>query len=142
MKTAAPVVEEKPATLETDTLLRSAEKEPGLVSTEEKPLIVQSDTALIPLAEEPEIVMAEETAAPSPQWPCRLPYSTIKTKPARTRRITEKLGLPVEIVQQWDYYHVIVTGFFTREQTVRYFPELAGLGYPGITLIENYRSNK
>jgi cell division protein FtsN len=143
LETAAPVVEEKPATLETDTLLRSAEKEPGLVSTEEKPLIVQSDTALIPLAEEPEIVMAEETAAPVPTVALQVAIFHNKNKALRAqRRITEKLGLPVEIVQQWDYYHVIVTGFFTREQTVRYFPELAGLGYPGITLIENYRSNK
>jgi len=58
------------------------------------------------------------------------------------RRITAKLKLPVEIVLQWDYYHVIVTGFYTREETFRYYPELAALGYPGITLIENYKSQK
>ena len=55
------------------------------------------------------------------------------------RRISSRLGLPVDIVKQFDYYHVIVTGFFTREQTIPYYPELAGMGYPGITLIENYR---
>jgi len=53
------------------------------------------------------------------------------------RRITAKLKLTVEIVKQYDYYHVIVTGFYTREETYKYYPELAGLGYPGITLIEN-----
>ncbi|MGB8491737.1 MAG: SPOR domain-containing protein [Bacteroidales bacterium] len=58
------------------------------------------------------------------------------------RKITTKLDLPVEIVQQWDYYHVIVTGFYTREQTFRYYPELAGLGYPGVTIIENYKRQK
>jgi hypothetical protein len=52
------------------------------------------------------------------------------------RRITSKLKLPVEIVQQWEYYKVIVTGFYTREETYKYYPELAGLGYPNITLIE------
>jgi hypothetical protein len=54
------------------------------------------------------------------------------------KRIMSKLNLPVEIVKQYDYYHVIVTGFYTREETYQYYPELAGLGYPGITLIPNY----
>ena len=52
------------------------------------------------------------------------------------RKITSKLNLPVEIVKQWDYYRVIVKGFYTREETYKYYPELAGLGYPGISLIE------
>jgi len=55
------------------------------------------------------------------------------------RRIMSKLNLPVEIVKQYDYYHVIVIGFYTREETYPYYPELAGIGYPGITLIENYK---
>jgi hypothetical protein len=52
------------------------------------------------------------------------------------RRIISKLNLPVEIVQQWDYYHVLITGFYTREETYKYYPELAGMGYPSIMLIE------
>jgi hypothetical protein len=52
------------------------------------------------------------------------------------RKIINKLKLPVEIVKQYEYYHVIVTGFYTREETYKYYPELAGLGYPGPTLIE------
>jgi hypothetical protein len=58
------------------------------------------------------------------------------------RKIASKLNLPVEVIKQFDYYHVIVTGFFTKEETYKYYPELAGLGYPGITLLENYRSLK
>jgi cell division protein FtsN len=58
------------------------------------------------------------------------------------RRITSKLHLPVEIVLQWDSYHVIITGFFTREETYMYFPELAALGYPGVSLIENYKKQQ
>lgn len=66
-----------------------------------------------------------------------------QTKALRAqRKIISKLNLPVEIVKQFDYYHVIITGFFTREETYKYYPELAGLGYPGITLLENYRSQK
>ncbi|HSL86260.1 MAG TPA: hypothetical protein VK861_04950, partial [Bacteroidales bacterium] len=56
------------------------------------------------------------------------------------RRIIEKLDLPVEIVERWDNFYVIVTGFYTREQTFSYYPELAALGYPRITLIENYKT--
>jgi hypothetical protein len=58
------------------------------------------------------------------------------------RKITSKLDLPVEIVRQFDYYHVLVTGFFTKEETYKYYPELAGMGYPGISLIENYHRQK
>ena len=58
------------------------------------------------------------------------------------RKIRTKLNLPVEIVKQFDYYHVIVTGFHTREETFEYYPELAGMGYPGITLLQNYKSQK
>ncbi len=53
-----------------------------------------------------------------------------------------KLNLPVEIVKQFDYYHVIVTGFYSREETFQYYPELAGIGYPRITLLENYKRQK
>ncbi len=52
------------------------------------------------------------------------------------RRIISKLDLPVEIVKVWDYYHVLITGFNTREETFRYYPELAGLGFKSISLIE------
>ena len=58
------------------------------------------------------------------------------------KRIMTKLNLPVEIVQQFDYYHVIVTGFYSREETFQYYPELAGIGYPRITLLENYKRKK
>jgi len=58
------------------------------------------------------------------------------------KKIMSKLNLPVEIILQWDYYHVLVTGFYSREETYQYYPELAGLGYPGITLIENYRRQR
>jgi hypothetical protein len=52
------------------------------------------------------------------------------------RKITSKLKLKVEIVKQWDRYIVLIRGFHTREETYRYYPELAGLGYPGVSLIE------
>jgi cell division protein FtsN len=56
------------------------------------------------------------------------------------RRIARKLQIKTEIVQQFDYYHVLIKGFYTREETYKYYPELAGIGYSRITLIEE--SNK
>jgi hypothetical protein len=50
--------------------------------------------------------------------------------------ITSKLYLQVEIVPQWEYYRVLVRGFHSREETYKYYPELAGIGHPGISLIE------
>lgn len=52
------------------------------------------------------------------------------------RKITSKLNLQVEIIQQMDRYIVLIRGFHTREETYKYYPELAGLGYPGVSLIE------
>jgi cell division protein FtsN len=51
------------------------------------------------------------------------------------KKISSKLRLPVEIVEQWDYYRVLVTGFYTREEAFKYYPELAGLGYSLISVI-------
>ena len=56
------------------------------------------------------------------------------------RRIAKKLMLQAEIVQQFEYYHVLIRGFYTREETYKYYPELAGIGFPGVTLI--FESNK
>jgi hypothetical protein len=52
------------------------------------------------------------------------------------RRIASKLGLNAEIVERWQMYYVLIRGFHSKEETYRYYPELAGIGYPGIRLIE------
>ena len=51
------------------------------------------------------------------------------------RRIINKLKLPVEVVQEYDYYKVIVTGFYTREESYKYYPQLTELGYSNIYMI-------
>ncbi len=53
--------------------------------------------------------------------------------------ITTKLNLPVEIVQEWEYYKVFITGFHTTDEANKYYSALAKLGYPKISLIENYK---
>jgi len=82
-------------------------------------------------------VVKERPVAPEPTISLQVGVFHKQSQAKRAqRKITSKLKLPVEIVQKWDYYHVIVTGFYTREESFKYYPELAGLGFPGISLLE------
>jgi hypothetical protein len=58
------------------------------------------------------------------------------------RIIKTKLNLPVEIVQEWEYYKVFVTGFKTVEEANKYYPDLAKLGFPKISLIDHYKQRR
>jgi hypothetical protein len=118
----------------------------------EEPVILKRDTSIKPVEwkkQVPAIIkpyITRELVAEKIVAPAAVSEPTISLQVAvfhkhsealrAQRRITSKLKLPVEIIQQYEYYHVIVTGFYTREETYKYYPELAGLGYPGITLIE------
>ena len=42
-----------------------------------------------------------------------------------------------EIVEEWDSYRVVIPGFFTREEAYPWYPELAGLGFTQVYVIEN-----
>lgn len=126
---------------------------PKKLQPEEEPAILIRETAPSPVEgkfEVPAIVKPESTLRLIEEKiivPVIPPQPTISLQVAvfykqsdalrAQRKIMSKLKLPVEIIKQYDYYHVIVTGFYTREETYKYYPELAGLGYPGITLIEN-----
>ncbi|NSW94429.1 MAG: SPOR domain-containing protein [Bacteroidales bacterium] len=113
------------------------------VPVEAPPAVIAPDTTRIPVEQVEVPVIEEEPAKPEPTVALQVAIFYRKSQALRAqRRITSKLGLPVEIVEQWGYYHVLVTGFFTREETYRFYPELAALGYPGVTLIENYKSQK
>ncbi len=52
------------------------------------------------------------------------------------RKIESKLDLKVEIVELWDCYLVQIPGFYSREETYKYYPELAGIGFGRVTVIE------
>ena len=107
-------------------------------------LTIPPDTITEAVTEIPEIPVDEkEISEAEPTVALQVGVFQKKRHAVRAqRKIISRLDLPVEIVEQWGYYHVIVTGFFTREETYAYYPELAGLGYPGITLIENYKSRE
>jgi hypothetical protein len=95
---------------------------------------------IVPARAEPVIAMPSEeanAAKPEPAIAIQVAIFYKKSEALRAqRRITSKLNLPVEIVEQWEFFRVIIPGFYTREETYRYYPELAGLGYPGVTIIE------
>jgi hypothetical protein len=118
---------EQPPVIHPETIIKPVEWK------KEIPLIMKPDATLR--------ITEGELVAPSS--PLRLNISlqvgvfTKRSEALRAqRRIKSKLKLPVKITQQWEYYKVIVTGFHTRQETYMYYPELAGLGYPNITLIE------
>lgn len=114
-----------------------------------EPEVVMPDTIKVPVEEkkipeekkeeepekEPEVVVPVEAPEPTVAIQAGVYYKRIQAVRA-TRKIKRKLGLPVEIVQQWDMYRVLVTGFYTREEAFIYYPELAGLGFQQISLIE------
>jgi len=55
------------------------------------------------------------------------------------KKITAAINLPVEIVREWEYYRLIVPGFKTTDEAIKYSSTIANLGYPNISMIENYR---
>ena len=81
----------------------------------------------LPVVEEPEEPKVSLQVAVFPKL-----SSAMRAK----RRIESKLGLTVEIVQQWDYYRVLVRGFYTIQETYKYYPEIVGLGYDNIIPID------
>jgi cell division protein FtsN len=110
---------------------------------EQPPAAVVSDTSrkIVEVKKEPVVTLADTGKAVE----VKKDTSTVKPKPTialmvnryykksqaikAQRKITKKLKLQVEIVPQWEYYNVIITGFFTPEETYKYYPELAGLGF-------------
>jgi cell division protein FtsN len=95
--------------------------------------------------EQPEIVpdlpvVDEEVAPPPPPVPRFVLHAASYYRKAEAERAKQKiernLKLPVEIVEEWDIYRVMITGFFTREETYSLYPELAGLGFTDIFVYE------
>jgi len=90
---------------------------------------------------EPDLpVKAEEIAPPPPPKPRFVLHAGSYRREAEAERakqkIEKRLKLPVEIIGEWENYRVVITGFFTREETYPYYPELAGLGFTDIFVYE------
>ena len=95
----------------------------------------ESDKINLPLVTEEKPVLAETTI----NLQVGIFHSRSEALRAQ-RRINSKLNLPVEIVKEWEYYIVFITGFKTREEIFKYYPKLAALGYPDSFMVDNNKS--
>jgi len=85
---------------------------------------------------EPEIKI-EETLPPEPIFILHAgSYYKLSQAEKAKRKIESRLKRPVEIIQEWESYKVIIPGFYTREETYPYYPELAGMGFTDIFVYE------
>jgi len=110
-------------------------EQPGKQEEVNEPL---KDVTADILQEQPVIV--EEVAPTPPPVPRFVlhagSYYRLKEAERARKRIERQISLPVEILEEWDTYRVVITGFFTREETYPYYPELAGLGFTDIFVYE------
>jgi cell division protein FtsN len=86
---------------------------------------------------QPEIREEAAPPPPAPRFILHAGYYHKRSQAERARRKLERsLDKPVELLEEWDGYRVVVTGFFTREETYPYYPELAGLGFSDVFVYE------
>jgi cell division protein FtsN len=120
---------------------------PDMSAPQPEPMLVKMKAGARPASRvENEVKAAAVTAKPAeiatvarpePAFAIQVAVFYKKAEALRAqRKITSKLNLQVEIIEQWEFYRVIIPGFYTREETYKYYPELAGLGYPGVSVIE------
>jgi cell division protein FtsN len=113
---------------------------PGAVEPPQPDVPVQAEEPVPPAVVAPEKPVDEKVVAPPPPVPRFILHAASYPKRAQAERAKQKierrLNLPVEIMEDWDRYRVVVTGFFTREETYPYYPELAGLGFSDIFVYE------
>jgi hypothetical protein len=125
----------------TRLLIEPAEKEP--VSVPPKAVVKPESTLSLAKERTDKFTISEKPNIGEPVVALQVAIYHKESKALKAKKkIMSRLNLPVEIVRQYDYYHVIITGFYTKEQTYEYYPELAGLGFPGITLIQNYKKQE
>jgi hypothetical protein len=52
------------------------------------------------------------------------------------RKISKKFNREVKVVQNYEYFILVIPGFKTRLETFPFYPELAGMGFQKISLVE------
>ncbi len=115
-------------------IIQTQPEQPGQVVT---PVLPEEMKEIVPeQPEEPEVKI-EETPPPEPIFILHAgSYFKLSQAEKAKRKIESKLKRPVEIVQEWETYKVIIPGFYTREETYPYYPELAGMGFTDIFVYE------
>jgi len=102
----------------------------------------QPDTSINLVSENAELTVAEDEIPVLSKPSIALQVDVFHDKSEALnaqKKIAAKLNLPVEIVQEWEYYKVFITGFKSTGEASKYYSDLAKLGYTQISLIENYR---
>lgn len=101
---------------------------------------IPPDSTIIPLNSDTLTVAAgKKPAADSARISLQVGVFHDKSEALKAQRvIRSNFNLTVEIVQEWEYYKVLVSGFTSVEETGKYYPQLAKLGYPDILLIDNH----
>lgn len=96
------------------------------------------DTLIPP---EPDSLVIQETPADSSNiYALEIGAFRKKNKAINAQeKVISKLKLPVEIVEQWDDFHVIITGFTNKTEINKYIPEIAKMGYSEIYVLKNYK---
>jgi len=106
------------------------------VQVEVPELPEEPEEIVVEQPEEPEIII-EETPPPEPIFILHAgSYYKLAQAEKAKRKIESKLKRPAEIIQEWETYKVIIPGFYTREETYPYYPELAGMGFTDIFVYE------
>jgi hypothetical protein len=104
--------------------------------------VVTDTLPVIPVVTERDSVVVDADTIPDPPRVAIQAGIFIRRNEAQRaqRRISEHLNREVLVIERWDRYYVIIPGFYTREETYSFYPELAGLGYSQIMIIENWES--
>ncbi len=107
--------------------------------------VVQSDTAVNPVEEQPELpaIVEDKPVLTDPELVLQVGIFHKKSQAQRAqKRISSNLNLPVEIIEEWDYFKVIIKGFKQIEDMYEYYPKLIDLGYPITNMDENNSDKK
>jgi hypothetical protein len=106
---------------------------------------INKDTLNIDLAEQNQSSKVADEPAPANEPTINLQVGVFHSKSEALkakRKIKSKLNLPSEIVREWEYYIVFITGFKTREEMFIYYPKLAALGYPDSFMFDKNKPNQ
>jgi hypothetical protein len=104
-----------------------------------KPLqnLPDTTTKIKPEKKAEEKVTEEKPVVKVPPFSLHVGEFRNHTKALRAqKKVASKLKRDVEIYILWDSYHLMIPGFSTREETFPLYPELAGMGYTNIYVIE------
>jgi len=89
----------------------------------------------------PDSLITEESPAESPDiYALEIGVFHKKNRAIKAQdKVISKLKLPVEIVEQWNDYHVIISGFNNKTEINKYIPEIAKMGFSEIYVLKNYK---